>query len=108
MKCAAHGLAVMLVAAAACGVTEMKAHAATIPVLAYKRFCRDLSRGHPVMAANCEAQEVLAYRQLHAIWQSPPSDRIQDKCSTAGVVSRTTGTGSYVKYLNCIITYMGN
>jgi hypothetical protein len=108
MKCAAHGLAILLAAVAAVGAADIEAHAATIPVLAYKRFCRDLARGQPVMAANCEAQEVLAYRQLHAIWQSPPSDRIQDKCSMAGIVRRATGTGSYVKYLNCIITYMGN
>jgi hypothetical protein len=106
MKCAAQGLAVMLAAIAAVGVTETRAQAATIPVLAYKRFCKDLSRGQPVMASNCEAQEILAYRQLRTIWQAPPSDRIQDKCSAAGKVGRLTG--SYVKYLNCIITYMGN
>jgi len=50
---------------------------------------------------------VLAYRQLRSIWQAPPSERIQERCSNAGVVSRAAGTGSYVKYLNCIITYMG-
>jgi hypothetical protein len=108
MKCAAHGLAVLLAAAAAFGATETKAQAGAIPALAYKRFCRDLSRGQPVMAANCEAQEVLAYQQLRTIWQSPPSDRIQEKCSLAGIVNRARGTSSYVKYLNCIITYTGN
>ena len=108
MKCAGHGLAVLLVAVAALGTIDTKAQAAGIPTLAYKRFCRDLSRGQPVMAANCEAQEVLAYRQLRTIWRSPPSDRIQEKCSNAGIVTRATGTGSYVKYLNCIITYTGN
>ena len=100
-------LPVVLVAVAAFGATETRSQAAPIPILAYKRFCYNLARGQPVMAANCEAQEVLAYRQLRTIWRSPPSDRIQGRCSDAGIVSRASGTGSYVKYLNCIITYMG-
>jgi hypothetical protein len=108
MKRAALGLATILVTFTTCGIAGAWAQASGLPVYQYKRFCQDLAKGHAVMARNCESQEVLSYDQLRRIWQDPPSETIQDKCNASNVPNRRTGSGSYVKFLNCIVTNTGN
>jgi hypothetical protein len=108
MKRPASSLAVFLFSAAMlCGGMAM-AQAGGIPAYQYKVFCKALGRGQPVMVQNCETQEVLSYQQLRVIWQSPPTEDIQAKCYTRNQPDRKTGSGSYVKYLNCIVTNTGN
>jgi hypothetical protein len=106
MKRLAFGLAAILVIAVP-GIAVAQAQGNALPVYQYKRFCKNLSKGQAVMARNCEAQEVLSYNQLRTIWQDPPAEKIQDKCYASNNPDRKTGSGSYVKYLNCIITQTG-
>lgn len=84
------------------------AQAGGLPSYQYKLFCKSLGRGQAVMVKNCETQEVLSYQQLRSIWQSPPSEDIQTKCFARNQPDKRTGSGSYVKFLNCIITNTGN
>jgi len=106
MKRPAFGLAAILALAA--GLCVGTAHAAAgLPSYQYKRFCHDLAKGQPVMTANCETQEVLSFNEFHRIWQEPPAARIQEKCYASNMPNQKTGSGSYVKFLNCIITNTG-
>jgi hypothetical protein len=101
-------LAATLLALASLGGIMATAQAGGLPVYQYKLFCKALGKGHAVMVENCETQEVLSYKQLREIWQTPPSDDIQERCYARNQPDKRTGSGSYVKYLNCIITNTGN
>ncbi|CAM5773401.1 hypothetical protein LMIY3S_04166 [Labrys miyagiensis] len=100
--------AATLITLAALGGSMAAAQAGNIPTYQYKIFCKALGKGHAVMVQNCETQEVLSYKQLRTIWQSPPDEDIQDRCYARNQPDRKTGSGSYVKYLNCIVTNTGN
>ncbi len=108
MKRPASGLAVIMLSFAALGGGMALAQAGGIPTYQYKLFCKALGKGHAVMVQNCETQEVLSYQQLRSIWQSPPTEEIQSKCYARNQPDKRTGSGSYVKYLNCIVTNTGN
>jgi hypothetical protein len=108
MKRPASVLAVILVTSAALVGSMALAQAGGLPTYQYKLFCKALGKGHAVMVQNCETQEVLSYKQLRSIWQSPPAEDIQDKCYARNQPDKKTGSGSYVKYLNCIVTNTGN
>jgi hypothetical protein len=108
MKRPASVLAATLFTAAALAGGMATAQAGSLPVYQYKLFCKALGKGHDVMVQNCETQEVLSYKQLREIWQTPPSEDIQQRCYARNQPDKRTGSGSYVKYLNCIITNTGN
>ncbi|GLS23060.1 hypothetical protein GCM10007874_60800 [Labrys miyagiensis] len=101
-------LAATLFTLAAWAGSMAAAQAGGLPTYQYKLFCKALGRGQAVMVQNCETQEVLSYQQLRTIWRTPPAEDIQDKCYARNQPDKRTGSGSYVKYLNCIITNTGN
>ncbi len=108
MKRPASALTALAITLSALGTTADSAQAYSLPVYQYKLFCKALAKGHAVMTSNCETQEVLSFRQLQMIWQTPPAPEIQKKCYANNAPDARTGSGSYVKFLNCITTNTGN
>ncbi|WP_448954310.1 hypothetical protein [Labrys neptuniae] len=108
MKRPASAFAALLFCLSAFGAGTSLAQATTLPVYQYKLFCKQLGKGNPVMTQNCETQEIMSYNQLRQIWRTPPTIEVQDRCFARNQPAPRTGLGSYVKFLNCIITNTGH
>lgn len=108
MKRPASAFAAFLLLLSALGAGTIPARATTLPVYQYKLFCQQLGKGNAVMVQNCETQEIMSYNQLRRIWRAPPAAEIQDRCFARNQPAPRTGLGSYVKFLNCIITNTGH
>ncbi|MDT3381465.1 hypothetical protein ACETRX_27455 [Labrys portucalensis] len=108
MKRPASGFAALLLCLSAFCAGAQPAQATTLPVYQYKLFCQQLGKGNAVMVQNCETQEIMSYNQLRRIWRAPPAAEVQDRCFARNQPAPRTGLGSYVKFLNCIITNTGH